>query len=178
MRAIDLDFVRSTPASGPLGLLLFVAGMLCAGLTTLEAFDAREARELEQERHSGLERRLRAPGARAAPAGQPSVDEVRAIAAANRIIARLNAPWQRVLIQAAEVAGPTIALTGLAPDTQSRTLRIAGVAPSLADVYAYVERLQEVSGFARAHLVQHAAAGEAGDARVAFQVVATWTANP
>lgn len=99
--------------------------------------------------------------------------------AANRVLAQLNTPWQKLLSAVADVAGPSVALTGLSPDAQTRTLRIAGVAPALPDIYAYIERLQALPGFTRAHLAQHEVTPAAPpDARVAFTLIANWSETP
>lgn len=94
---------------------------------------------------------------------------------ANSIIDKLNTPWPRLLADTAMVAGNAVALTGLNPDTQGRSVRIAGVAADLPAVYAYVERMQSLPGFVQVHLAQHEVARESGGGpRVAFVVVAHW----
>ena len=109
----------------------------------------------------------------------PSVFEARAMLEANRIIAQLNTPWQRLLGQAGAAAGPAIALTALNPDTQGRLLRISGVAEALPEVYAFVGRMQAAPSFTRVHLAQHESGGDPAQAkRVAFVVIASWGEAP
>lgn len=175
MRALDLDFIRKRRPAGAVGLLLFAAGALTAGVILSEALDARDSVEQLAGQRELAERRLRAQRAAAAPAAQPLPAEVRAMRDANLIIARLAAPWPRLLGDTAEVAGTDVALTGLNPDTQGRSVRIAGVAANLAAVYAFIERTQARPGFVQVHLAQHDSAPDAaGAARIGFVVVAHW----
>jgi len=176
MRALKLDFVRRRRPASLVGLGLFAAGALTAGVLALEAQDARETLDDLTEQSAQMERRLRAQRALSAPAAAPSPEEARAMREANLVIARLKAPWPRLLGDTAAAAGADVALTGLNPDTQSRTVRIAGVAADLAAVYAFVERLQARPGFVNVHLAQHEVARDASAGpRVGFVVVAQWS---
>jgi Tfp pilus assembly protein PilN len=171
-----MDFVRVQRPASVAGLALFAAGALTAGALALEARDAHEDLQDLLEQHRMAERRVRAAQRANAPVAPPAAQEARAMLEAQRVITRLNTPWPRLLADTAAAAGPAIALTGLNPDTQSRSVRIAGVADDMAAVYAFVERMQRLPGFVQVHLAQHAAGREAaGAAKVAFVVVAQWT---
>jgi len=175
MRALHLDFVGTRRPASLVGLGLLIAGALTAGMLALEAQDARETFDDLVAQRAQLERRLRAQRALSAPAAAPLPEEARAMRDANQVIARLKAPWPRLLGDTAAAAGSEVSLTGLNPDTQSRSVRIAGVADDLAAVYAFVERLQARPGFVQVHLAQHETARDApGGLRVGFVVVAQW----
>lgn len=179
MRSLDLDFVHRRATGGPLGTLLLAAGLLAAGAVALQVQDTQEEIEEQASRQALLERRLRVREPRAQTVTAPSVSEARAMVEANRIIARLNTPWQRLLSQAGAAAGPNIALTALNPDTQGRLLRISGVAETLPEVYAFVGRMQAAPGFTRVHLAQHESGGDpAQGTQVAFVVIAAWGEAP
>ncbi len=176
MRALNLDFIHTRRPTSLVGLALFAAGALTAGALALEAQEARETLDDLVAQSAQMERRLRAQRALSAPAAAPLPEEARAMREANQVIARLHAPWPRLLGDTAAAAGKEVALTGLNPDTQSRSVRIAGEAPDLAAVYAFVERLQARPGFVHVHLAQHQVARDAGAGpRVGFVVVAQWS---
>ena len=175
MRALRLDFIRVRRPASLLGLSLFAAGTLGCGMLFNEALDVHESLEQLSEQQAQAERRVRAQRAASAPAAPANPQEGRALREANLIIARLNTPWPRLLGDTAAAAGSEISLTGLNPDTQSRSVRISGVTADLAAVYAFVARMQARPGFEQVHLAQHEVARDASGApRVAFVVVAQW----
>jgi Tfp pilus assembly protein PilN len=176
MRALCLDFVRARRPASLVGLALFAAGALTCGAIAVEALDARDEVERLALQSAQAERRVRAQRAVSAPAAAPTPDEARAMREANQVIGRLTVPWPRLLGETAAAAGGAVALTGLNPDTQGRSVRIAGVAPDLAAVYAFVERMQALPGFVQVHLAQHEVAREtSAGPRVGFVVVAHWS---
>lgn len=173
MKPVVLDLMRPRRGGGIAGTVLFAAAALLAGMLALDLEEAREDLDELKHRRAQLERRQGARDNTARPAAAVP-DLSRQITEARRILAQLHTPWQRLLVGSAEAAGPAIALTGLGPDAQSRTLRLTGIAPDLGEAHAFVQRLQRVPGFTRVHLVQH----EAAAAGVAFSAQAQWVDAP
>lgn len=65
------------------------------------------------------------------------------------VVAQLNAPWPAIFDLMERTKVQNVALIGLEPDMQARRIRIVIEGKSLADLYAYLERLSqapEVSG--------------------------------
>jgi Tfp pilus assembly protein PilN len=181
VKPVTLDLIRPRRGGGAAGTVLFALAALFTGLLVQDLLEARDDLEELRLRRAQLERRQRTREAAAAPADAAGPDQARALTDARRILSRLHTPWQRLLARSAEAAGPAIALTGLNPDAQSRTLRVTGIAPDLGEVHAFVRRLQAVAGFARVHLVQHESApagARAATPGVVFSVQASWSETP
>lgn len=84
----------------------------------------------------------------------------------NDIIDRKAFAWLGVLDQLERVTPRRIALTSLAPDPKSGTLKIEGLAINFGQVRSYLERLEDAKVFGDILLVSHAdqAVGEKGRA--------------
>lgn len=171
MRVLFLDFAARRRPAGPVGRVLLAAGVLVAVVVAGDLADAREEVARVAELRDQARRRLTALRP-AAPATAAAAPDPRATIEANRVIARLAVPWPRLLAGSAAAAGADIALTGLNPDLDDRSLVVAGVAADFAAALAFAERLRAAPGFVDAHLVRHASAADGG---VSFAVAARWS---
>ena len=177
MRALRLDFAARRGAGGWPGAVLLVAGGLAAAAVGLHAFEVDQEIERLGERKVELERRLRGLAQRAGPVQPAAPEDQRVLRDMEQVLDRLATPWQRLFEETAAAAGDPIALTGLNPDTQTRTVRISGIAPDLPAVHAFVARLAERPGLAQVHLAQHEAGPAGATPRVGFTVIARWKAR-
>jgi type IV pilus assembly protein PilN len=84
----------------------------------------------------------------------------------NDIIERKACGWLELLDRLESVTPRQIALTSLAPDPKSGTLKIEGVARNFGQVRSYLERLEDSKVFGDILLLSHAeqAVGEKGRA--------------
>jgi Tfp pilus assembly protein PilN len=96
---------------------------------------------------------------------------------ANAIKRQLNLPWDELFKAIEASKGDSVALVSIAPDAQLRQLKLAGEAKSFADMLEYVKRLNGVSMFESAYLLDHGLARQGSGEILRFTIVATWKGN-
>jgi Tfp pilus assembly protein PilN len=170
MRAIRLQFTRSSARPGAASIALLVAGALALGVT-LWRFSAQQAE------HEELAAALRASEAVAgrvssqdASRGRQAADVSRASA----MLASLAVPWAGLFSALESAAAPGVVLTGLAPEVDARRVRISGEAREFDQIADYARRLQQTQAFTGVTVVSH----ETRDTRIGFTLQANWVATP
>jgi hypothetical protein len=175
---IQLDFVRTAPASRWRWLLLALAVALLlpvsdAGLEALEQRDAAQERLERAQRHD-QQRQRRAGAAERAPDPQDLAGAQRA----NAMIDQLTVPWDELFATLEGTDTRGVAVLSLTPNARDRSLRLAGEARSLDELFAYVSRLAQRPALAQVHLLGYSTVVKNGVSLVSFTLAASWKAVP
>jgi hypothetical protein len=172
---LALDFAARRRRPGWLGWLALALGAVALVLALLDVQAARarlaEA-EHRVERAREAQRAARA-GARAVAPAPP----LEALEAAHKVAGELDAPWARVFGDVANARIDGLALLELHGDAARGSLRLVGVARSLAVAFDYAELLQADGALRDVRIDSHEwiVAGNADVVR--FTVSATWGAR-
>lgn len=169
-----LDYGRSRGPARPVldaGLMAVGVGVLAVMLVT--GFEL--SGELQETRGQIEDLQLVAKR-RATPsqAGSADTGTDAEAARASAIKRQLNLPWDQLFNAVEASKGESIALLSIAPDAQLRQLKLAGEAKSFADMLEYVKRLNGISMFESAYLLDHGLARQGSGEIVRFTIVATW----
>jgi len=92
----------------------------------------------------------------------------------NQIQQNLTIPWPALLQALEDTKSDTIRLSDINPNVTARTLSIAGQAPHLEDVLAYVKVLSQQANLSNASLRDHQVIKTEANANVKFEIEATW----
>lgn len=169
MRRIDLDFVRRRP--GWPGWLVGAVGLAIA-IDALSTYHAR-VDELARRTES-----VRLQVGHTRPAETLSTDSQREYDAARRLLSEMALPWES-LFRTIEVSlGKDVALLGLEPDAQRRSLLISGEARNYLALLSFVARLNGGPVLSRVHLVEHAARKDMPEQPLRFTLMANWGTPP
>ena len=169
-----LDYGRSRgPARPALDGALMAVGVGVLAVVFVACFEIagelQETRAQIEDLQLMSKRRATASPATSADAGADGED-----ARANAIRRQLNLPWDELFNAIEASKGDSVALLSIAPDAQLRQLKLAGEAKSFADMLEYVKRLNGISMFENAYLLDHGLARQGSSAIVRFTIVATW----
>ncbi|MBN9461380.1 MAG: hypothetical protein J0H00_09155 [Burkholderiales bacterium] len=111
--------------------------------------------------------------ARRAAGDAPSVPG-EALSQAVRVVARLNAPWAR-LLESVESAGDAgVTLLAMEPDAQRGEVRIQAEAKDMQVLLGYVQRLGEAPALSGADLESHQVRLQDPQHPVSATIVARW----
>lgn len=173
LKRVQIDFSGARPAPPAWALALFAVGAaLCiAGVWRASDITAREARA------AGDVERVRSVLA----AGQPvalahaTLPEAQ-IAAINGAIVQLNLPWQALFESIEQVKPKNVALLGLEPNGEKRTLRVLAEAKLPDDMLDFVRLLRGQPQFSDALLVKHEVNTQDPNRPLRFMVEAVWKA--
>lgn len=175
LRPLSIDFGAGRPPPSRWGVALLGAGLVAGAAAALDYLAAADELARLAQRELSLERRA---GRASAPAGTTAAATQAAEAAR-----QLKRPWDALLrdleraLGDAEAAGGGVALLSVEPDAAQRQLRITGEARQLADILAFVGRLEGAPSLQRPTLAGHRARQSDGVPVVEFSVVAGWTAG-
>jgi len=178
MHALELDFVKRRRLVSPLGLLLLAVGTAAAGVVAVDYLDARAALERIEAQQSRLDRQSRQSrqGAPLPKAGAaPARDDAQAAA---RAVVQLRLPWDALLREIELLADSSVALLSVESQGQTRTLRLAGEAKTMADAVAYLARLRESPWIDTAHISSHEERQADGVRVIRFSLEAVWSGPP
>jgi len=133
---------------------------------------ADEARLLARARRSIDARN----GGEAVPSAPLKEGEVKPALAAARLLGR---DWGGLLMELeGAAADPGVALLELEQDASSGSLRLAGEARTLSEVFAFLTRLEAGGRVRHARLLNYRFRAEDGAGSVVFQLAARWEAGP
>jgi Tfp pilus assembly protein PilN len=153
-RALLLDFAPRPPRARALGRLALLAALGLAGYLvdgyghSLEALARWEASARTMQRRQGA-----APPALADPARrqQLQVD----LKMANRAIAHLSLPWDRLFQEIEATVDERVTLLGVEPDAETGGLMISAEARGMNDMLDYARRVRASELFTAAHVQSH-----------------------
>lgn len=169
LRAPELEFLPPSPWARWWGHGVLALGLVACALVFLrytEAADAQAAALARLQPQAG-------PARAAAPVPPALAAE---IAAAQAVAATLAVPWDAWFRALESVSVPGVVLTALQPEGSSRRARVGGQATDLAQVLAYMARLEQAPGFRQVLLVDHALQEDAGAQPLRFTLTAEWEA--
>jgi Tfp pilus assembly protein PilN len=171
MKALELDFHRSGPASPWAGRLLLAVAVAFAGYVGLSYYGA-------QDSIAGSEARLAELDGQAASLrrvwARPQNVSSEELAFAQETIGRLSTPWSN-LFGALESRTPhKVSLLSIEPDRESGTVLIAGEAADYLAALNYVLELRRAGTLADVHLVKHEMRRAPGPYPLSFSVAARW----
>jgi type II secretory pathway pseudopilin PulG len=174
MRPLDLDYIPQRAWASRSGLvILLVALLVAAGMPALYAHYA-DQREALQARQRQLQRSEQYSAGRGAPSGA-ALQEVQAeIRRANEVIVQLDLPWGPLFEAVEGASHEQVALLGIQPDAQNRTLSLAAEAKDMSGAVAYVKRLGNEAIFSDTHIVNHQVQEQDPDKPLRFSVQAVW----
>ncbi|MCE7917303.1 MAG: hypothetical protein DYH16_07170 [Nitrosomonas sp. PRO5] len=150
-----------------LGMVLLLAVMytLKQTMSKITYWEAREARIVQQQKHT---RQPRTPMARINKATQQELKQ------ADDILRQLNLPWEALFDALELAASEQIALLSLQPSVTSQTIRITGEARDLAALVEYVQALELEPVLKNAHLASYKARQDHPRRPIVFSIIATW----
>jgi hypothetical protein len=174
VQAIAINFVRPQGHASPLGLILFVVGVLVVGAVAVDYRDALD--ELERVQAQQL-RQLRPTSSARLTQGQPAGARGESYAM-ERAIGQLQLPWDAVLREIEKSANSSVALLSVEAQGRSRTLRLTGEAKTMAEVVAYTRRLRESPLIAAANVTHHENKDGGPVSLIRFAIEASWNSRP
>lgn len=178
MRPLDLDYLPRPAWASRAGLaILLLALCVAAGMPALYVHHADQKQAL-QVRHRQLERSQQYLAGHTALSGAAMQEAQSEIKRANEVILQLDLPWGP-LFEAVEGSGhETVALLGIQPDAQKRTVSLAAEAKDMPSAVAYVKRLGREPVLSGAHIVNHQVQDQDPDKPLRFSVQAVWREKP
>ena len=93
---------------------------------------------------------------------------------ANEVTAQLDLPWGALFEAVESASHETVALLGIQPDPQKRTVSIAAESRDMSAALDYVKRLLNNSTLSEVHMVSHQVQEQDPDKPLQFSVLATW----
>lgn len=174
MRALTLDFVRTSRRMPWVGMLLLIAGALALGQTSNQERALAAQIELADAR---LERLAKGSQAKLAlPADAEALRQE--VQQANEILQQLALPWG-ALFKVVETSNEKeIALLSIQPDAGKRVLRLAGEAKNFEALLAYIARLEQSPMLNQVYLASHELRLQDPQKPVRFALTASWVAQP
>jgi hypothetical protein len=174
MRPLDLDYVPPPAWANRAGLTILLAAVLVAGgMPVLYVYYA-DQKEALQARHRQLQRSQQSVAGNNSLSGAAMQEAQARIRRANEVIGQLDLPWGS-LFEAVEGAGhETVALLGIQPDAQKRTVSLAAEARDMSSAVAYVKRLGREAILSETHIVNHQVQDQDPDKPLRFSVQAVW----
>ena len=170
LRPLQLDFAADPPRSS-WGVVLLGAGLVaCAGVGVDYMAASEQVAELAQ-RQATLERRLERQSALSADGTTPD-PQLSAEAAR-----QLQHPWDALLGDLEKAIGETggsVALLSVQPDVAQRQVRLTGEARQLAEILAFVGRLEGQPSLRHPALTSHQSRQSEDVPVIAFTIVAGW----
>lgn len=175
MRALRLDYQRSTKPFPWLGVGMLASALLALALTAGHYRELGQRIALWESRVDHDERlaghRARALGPVSAEAAREQVLEVQQ---ANQVLRQLSLPWG-TLFKAVESAGnKDIALLSMAPDLRKGTVTISAEAKNFDAMLDYIRQLGKREVFGSVLLQNHQVQQTDPEKPIRFSLLAAW----
>jgi hypothetical protein len=174
MRPLDLDYIARPAWANRAGLsILLVALLAAACMPPLYVYYA-DKKEALQARHKQLERSGQSLGGHSALSGAALQEAQSEIRRANEVIVQLDLPWGALFEAVEGSSHESVALLGIQPDAQKRTVSLAAEARDMPSAVAYVKRLGREATLSETHIVNHQVQDQDPDKPLRFSVQAVW----
>jgi hypothetical protein len=177
MKALGIDFGWSKRPTGRiLGMLMLgaaVAGATGQGWHYLQLRTEAEAWQADLGR---IDRSANAPRVKDSPEERERL--LAELRYANRIIDKLDTPWDALFGAVETTEGEQAVLLGVEPDAERREVRLTGEAKDSAAMLDYLRELRGMPAIRDAHLTGHQINVEDPQRPVRFIVQANWTEPP
>ncbi len=177
MRPIEIDFGRRRRSGARIsGALLLAAAIAGVGAQTWAYFGLRTEADAWQADRRRLDRLASAPSIKSAPEDQ---ERLRAeLSLSNRIIDKLDMPWDTLFATVEAAAGEQAILLGVEPDAERREVRLTGEAKDAAAMLGYLRELRRAPVLGDAHLTDHQVNIQDPQRPVRFTIEASWGELP
>jgi hypothetical protein len=174
MRPLDLDYIPRPAWANRAGLaILLVAVLAAAGMPALYVYHA-DQKDALQARHKKLERSQQSLAGHSALSGAAMQEAQSEIRRANEVILQLDLPWGPLFEAVEGSSHETVALLGIQPDAQKRTVSLAAEARDMPSAVAYVKRLGREPILSETHIINHQVQDQDPDKPLRFSVQAVW----
>jgi hypothetical protein len=174
MRPLDLDYIPRPAWANRAGLAtLLLAVFVAGGMPVLYVYHADEKQAL-QVRHKQLERSRQYLAGHTALSGAAMQEAKSEIRRANEVILQLDLPWGALFEAVEGSSHETVALLGIQPDAQKRTVSLAAEAKDMPGAVAYVKRLGREAILSETHIINHQVQDQDPDKPLRFSVQAVW----
>jgi hypothetical protein len=174
MRPLDLDYLPRPEWTNRAGLsILLVAFLVAGGMPALYVYHADEKKAL-QARHKQQQRSQQYLAGHTALSGAAMQEAQSEIKRANEVIVQLDLPWGPLFEAVEGSSHETVALLGIQPDAQKRTVSLAAEAKDMSNAVAYVKRLGREAILSDTHIVNHQVQEQDPDKPLRFSVQAVW----
>lgn len=177
MRALKLDYRQDRRMQHVAGfVLLALALAFAATLVWYYQGMSREQARLAAviEKAEGGQQHLR-------PTAGPALDpeKTKAVMAfSNRVVEKLNLPWDDLFAALEEAKGDDIALLGVDPNAKERSVKLTGEARKFDAMFDYIRALRDGKMLKDVYLTTHKIDDQNPDKPVRFTLEATWVAKP
>jgi Tfp pilus assembly protein PilN len=170
MSPLDLDFAADRARyPSAIGLLLLVAGLLAAGMTTRNYLAADTAR-------TALESRLASEHQKAGVRSHklPDAAELARKTADDGARQRLGRPWAQLMAALDHARGQEVGFLSIEADGRRGQMTLKAEARNYDAMLAFYQRLQASSGLEDVILTQHQMTDEGGVSRIGFTMKLRW----
>jgi Tfp pilus assembly protein PilN len=169
----QVDFVAARWRSGTAGWCVLLLGLVLAIAVVRDAQIKQSAGDAVQRSRERMSRQADQRRIARLTAQRETVPEaeLRKLATVSKALGR---PWAQVFDALDAVADPEVALTRMEPDGNKGTLLLAGEARSLAELFAYAQRLAAQPGIAQAQVLGYSFREQGGARSIAFTLSARW----
>jgi hypothetical protein len=175
MQALAINWAARPRPITAIGLLLALAGLLCAIGVGLDYLDA-DAEQTALLARQGRSMPGDAPRKRSYVEAEPLARDAALTAA--QIDTQLQLPWSDFLHAIESSSMPTVALLGVEAQGSTRVLRLVGEAKDIEDVLAYVKKLRASPALHDVFLVGQEEKLVSAVKVIRFTVDATWGPAP
>lgn len=171
MPTLDLDFLRTRPASPWLRWLLLAIALGFAADVGFSYYVVHARSAQNEEALARTRRAVDGTAHAAASLRPPTADEIKI---ARETMRSLTTPWGKLFRALESAASDRVALLAIEPDARSGTVLISGEAADYEAALAYVSALGTSSALKRPHLVRHEEVQNASVKAVRFAISAAW----
>lgn len=173
MRELRIDFENGSTAPRRLAIPLLIASLALIVVVAVAYRDTSAQVEYWNDEVT----RLRSGGTQAAQAASPRAsDKVTEaeLKRAHEIVNQLTLPWDQLFL-AVEAATPSnVALLGVEPNAQKRSVRLTGEGKDIHAVLAYVRQLEEQPVLRDVYLLDHGTPDADPQRPARFVIEAIW----
>jgi len=176
MRALSLDFYEDKRLQNLLGfVLLALALALAAGMFWYYSRLSSANAQLETI-VDNVESKLQL--GHQPVAGNMSGNTKDVIVYYNKIIQKLNLPWDDLFVILEEAKGENIALLGVEPNAKDAKVKLTGEAKDFKSMFDYVRALRAQPVLKNVYLLDHKIDDQNPDKPIRFTLEAAWVAKP
>lgn len=175
MHTLDLDFLRTRPASPWLRWLLLAIALGFAADVGFSYYFVHVRTAQNEEALARTRRAVDGAAHAAATLRPPTADEIRI---GRETMRSLTTPWDKLFRALESAANERVALLAIEPDARSGTVLISGEATNYEATLAYVSALAANATLKRPHLVRHEEVQNASLKAVRFAISAAWGTEP
>jgi hypothetical protein len=178
MRAIELDFAPRTMPLQRAGFGLLLAALIACAWTGAHYYESHRAKQMTVVKERELQRaRKQSVETEATRKLKTAALQVE-LRAANRVIAHLALPWDRLFDEIENSVDDDVVLLAAIPDAYHRAVKITAEAKNLSAMSSYVKRLSQSALFKEPYVQNHQIQQDDPQHPVKFVVYVEWLVEP